>query len=340
MKIHYLLISLILFLTACQQAPVSSHAHPPAIRPEAVRIAQAGDFPGTGWIGYAVAYSGFREGQGPNGEMPTRQQVLEDLKILNPHWSYVRLYASNRPDTRDVLELIREHQLNLKVVLGAWLQCELPTHPEFQPEHPAINDEEVATAIALAREFPDIVAGITVGNEILVSWSFWPVPLDRVISLVKRVQQETGLPVSVADDYSTWISPEGVALAEVVDFVFIHIHPIWHKKTIAEGFDYSVHTFNRVRQAVGPDKRLVIGEIGWATYTDPPETEPLHAAGAGSEQSQAVFFRQIHDWAIAEGVPVFWFEAFDEPWKGAGTEGHWGLYDVGRQPRAALHPQP
>jgi exo-beta-1,3-glucanase (GH17 family) len=271
--------------------------------------------------------------------MPTKAQIREDLHILDPHFSYIRVYASNRPDTRTVLEVIKEDQLNIKMVLGAWLQCEKVDHYAYKPEHGAINDKEIATAISLAKEFPDTIVAITVGNEILVDWSFWPVPLERVISLVRKVQQATGLPVSVADDYSAWATPGGVALAEVTDFVFLHTHPIWHKQDIDTGFQDFLKTFQQVRDAVGPDKRLIVGETGWATLTTPNDKEPLHAPGAGSEEKQALFWHQRHNWAIAEGTPIFWFSAFDEPWKDSeGTEGFWGIYTVERQPKALLNP--
>jgi hypothetical protein len=42
-------------------------------------------------------------------------------------------------------------------------------------------------------------------------------------------------------------------------------------------------------------------------------------------------------WSRKAGIPVFWFEAFDEPWKGSSDplepEKHWGLYTVDRQPK-------
>jgi len=303
----------------------------------AVRIPQDGDFPGEGWIGYAVAYSGFREGQDPGGAMPTTPQIREDLHLLNPNFSYIRTYASNRPDTPRVLRIIREDKLDLKVVLGAWLHCEDPRHDAYDPAHAALNEKEIETAIALAKAYPDVVAAVSVGNEILVDWSFWPVPLDRVIELVKRVQRETGLPVSVADDYSAWASPQGIQLADVTDFVFLHAHPIWHRKSIEDGFSAFLDMVNQVRDAVGEDKRLVVGETGWATFTTPADIEPLHAAEAGSEAYQQVFWHQLHQWALVEGVPVFWFSAFDEPWKDAtGTEGFWGLYSESRSPKKVL----
>jgi len=41
-------------------------------------------------------------------------------------------------------------------------------------------------------------------------------------------------------------------------------------------------------------------------------------------------------WAKSMGVTTFIFEAFDEPWKGAGTEGHWGLFSVDRKAKPAV----
>jgi exo-beta-1,3-glucanase (GH17 family) len=45
-------------------------------------------------------------------------------------------------------------------------------------------------------------------------------------------------------------------------------------------------------------------------------------------------------WAQEQGVPLFWFSAFDEPWKGSDhpdeIEKHWGLYDVDRRPKQAV----
>jgi hypothetical protein len=42
------------------------------------------------------------------------------------------------------------------------------------------------------------------------------------------------------------------------------------------------------------------------------------------------------DWARENKVTVFFFEAFDEPWKGAGTEGHWGLFTVDRKAKLVM----
>ncbi len=322
MRIHFLLGIVGVFAGGC----AGPAGKPP---PAAGRAA----FPGEGWPGHAICYSGFREGQDPPGLLPTREQVREDLLLLAPRWRYLRTYAASQ-HARDVLEVIREERLDMRVALGAWLACEQRGHPAFAEANAARNDAEVAAAIAMANAFPDVVVAVIVGNETLVDWSFQPVPAHRVTELVRRVQQAVSVPVTVADNYKAWTTPEGVALAEVVDFVMLHSYPLWVNKDIDEALETTIRDVQEVRAAVGPHKRLVIGEAGWATYTTPGD--PFHVPGAGSEEKQAVYFRQLHDWARQTGIPVFWFEAFDEPWKGAGTEGHWGLYDVHRRPRQAL----
>jgi len=43
---------------------------------------------------------------------------------------------------------------------------------------------------------------------------------------------------------------------------------------------------------------------------------------------------RAQEWAIAEGVEMFYFSSFDESWKVAGASGegdvgaHWGLWDT------------
>ena len=56
--------------------------------------------------------------------------------------------------------------------------------------------------------------------------------------------------------------------------------------------------------------------------------------------AQKTYFQAISRWAKKQEVLVFWFEAFDEPWKGSEDpdepEKHWGLYTVDRMPKRAL----
>ena len=83
-----------------------------------------------------------------------------------------------------------------------------------------------------------------------------------------------------------------------------------------------------------PEKPIVILEAGWATTaTEFPEQ--------ASEANQARHYEELLDWAQVSNVTVFFFEAFDEPWKGdphnaSGAEKHWGLFRVDRSPKLVM----
>ena len=52
-------------------------------------------------------------------------------------------------------------------------------------------------------------------------------------------------------------------------------------------------------------------------------------------------YDELQAWASATHTTVFFFEAFDEPWKGdpndpLGAEKHWGLFHVDRTPKEVM----
>jgi hypothetical protein len=62
----------------------------------------------------------------------------------------------------------------------------------------------------------------------------------------------------------------------------------------------------------------------------------LHVPRGGDEAKQRTYYEALTEWARKTGVTVFWFEAFDEPWKGTGTEGHWGLFTESRKAKPVM----
>ncbi|HXN48406.1 MAG TPA: hypothetical protein VN893_17285, partial [Bryobacteraceae bacterium] len=131
------------------------------------------------WQGNAIDYSGYRAGQNPQlNRFPTQAQILEDLKILQRNWKLIRLYGGDQ-HSQDVLEVIRREKIPIQVMLGVWLDG----HPEKQAE----NAAQMATGIRLANEYKDIVVAVSVGNEILVSWSDHKLTEERAIEYVQQV---------------------------------------------------------------------------------------------------------------------------------------------------------
>jgi len=274
------------------------------------------------WCGNAICYSGYREGQHPDkGIFPSQAEILEDMKILSKHWSLIRTYGSDR-HSEDVLEVIRREKLPIKVVLGAWLGIE--------PGSEAANAVQIRNCVRLANEYRDVVAAVGVGNEILVSWSNHKLPLDKAIRYVRQVKDSVSVPVTVMDDFTFW-RDHGSGLADVVDFVSMHTYPMWGGQDIDSAMAVTVRHFESVKKAL-PGKTIVITEAGWATYTE----GEMHAPRAGDEVKQKRYFEELMAWSRKNDVNVFFFEAFDEPWKGTGTEGHWGLFSVGRKAKPAM----
>ena len=294
----------------------------------------------------AVCYSGFRRGQHPDrgegAKNPSREEILEDLRLLEAAgFRFLRLYDS-RENSRTVLELVRAEKLPIKVMLGAWLDAETSTHgscawvTEEVPANKlaanrAANDEEVGRAIELARSYPDVVAAVNIGNETLVDWNDHRVPVGRLVGLLQKAREALDQPVTTAENYAAWVR-DAKELAGAVDFAGVHTYPVWENKTLAEAMAFTRENLTAVQQAL-PGLPLAVVEAGWATTASEfPEQ--------ASEDNQEVYFNDLLSWAKANNVTIFWFEAFDEDWKGdaanaSGAEKHWGLFDVDRQPKKA-----
>ena len=64
------------------------------------------------------------------------------------------------------------------------------------------------------------------------------------------------------------------------------------------------------------------------------------SGNSASQESQAIYYRQLTEWTRQAGILTFVFEAFDEPWKGCDDpdepEKHWGLYTVERKPKLVM----
>jgi exo-beta-1,3-glucanase (GH17 family) len=300
-------------LPACQGGQITS---------EARRSVKPVDLLSNEWQGRGISYSGYREGQSPDGgARPSQDQVAEDLRLLARNWRLMRVYGADQHG-EDVLEVIRREKIDLKVMLGIWLGRE--------PGAEQSNARQIANGIRLANEYEGVVVAVNVGNEVLIEWTAHPVREDQVIRYVREVKAGVTQPVTVADNY-VWWRDHGAALAREVDFITMHTYPLWESKDIDEGLSYTVAYYEDVR-AAHPARTIVIGEAGWATYTE----GNLHVQRGGDERKQQRYYEELTDWARENQVTVFVFEAFDEPWKGTGTEGHWGLFTVDRKAKPVM----
>lgn len=293
------------------------------------------------WIGSAVSYGCYREGQAPGVKSPSQSEILEDLEIILNHWKLIRVYGADE-DSERILKVIREKKLPIKVMLGVWLEDE-----KENPDRRSENIEQASMAIRLANEYHEIVSAINVGNETQVFWSAHKMEIQDLIHYIRVIRNNVIVPVTTADDYNFWNKKESKSLSSEVDFIVVHIYPLWNGQTLENSINWMSNIFYNEIKNFHPGKTLVLGEIGWATNYDSTKTgdgqQGSLIKGEVGYTAQEKFLLMLKEWIEKNQVTTFLFEAFDEPWKGGGEfsspdeiEKHWGVYYESRMPKKSF----
>ena len=253
-------------------------------------------------------------------------------------------------------------------------------HPErIRDEDSEENAAEIERAVNLANEYPDIVKILAVGNEAMVHWAEeYYVEPEIILNWVKYLQdlkQEGELPeslwITTSDNFASWGGGDPVyhkdALNELireVDYISMHTYPMhdthynpefWGVRddemnlsdmekvdaAMQRALDYAKSQYESVvsyMQSLGVDKPVHIGETGWATQSN--EFYGDDGARAIDEYKAGRYHELVREWSDEEGISLFYFEAFDEPWKDAenpmGSENHFGLINLQAQAKYAI----
>ena len=284
------------------------------------------------WAARGIGYGPFRDGQAPGKTQPSTEEIREDLHILAEHWQMLRVYGYDE-FAQKVCEVIRDNQLPLKVMVGAWVAT------ITDDEAAAANQKQVDGAIALANQFPDVVAAVCIGNESQVFWSFHKLKTEKLIEYIRQARKETKVPVTVADDFLFWTADESRVVADELDFLVTHVYAMWHAQQLDAAIAFTQEKLAAV-QAKHPNKLVVLGEAGWATDKSASGDQAERLLGAAGEDEQAQFYADFCAWTAAEKIPYFYFSAFDENWKGGDdphdAEKHWGLFRADRTAKKAI----
>ncbi len=234
-------------------------------------------------------------------------QIEQDLLQLSKRTHCVRTYS-----VMNGLDYVPQaaRKLGMRVLLGIWIGS----------NHQA-NEQEISQAIATASTQGDVIDAIIVGNEVLLRREQ---TAEALYGMLKRVHDATQLPVTYADVWDFWL--KNPQLAEVSDFVSIHILPYWDDQPIGvdQAMAHVQQIFSKLQQKF-PDKRIYVGETGW------PSEGRQREAAKPSLINQARFTREFIALASQQNIPYNFIEAYDQPWKKRleGTVGgYWGLYDA------------
>jgi exo-beta-1,3-glucanase (GH17 family) len=255
---------------------------------------------------YCVSYTPFRGGQTPldPSTMIPAAQIEDDLARLAQITECVRTYSVDF-GLDQIAGIAAKH--GLKVMQGLWLSSSLLK-----------NSYQIETAIALANKYPGTIQSLVVGNEVLLRGEMSATDLANTI---RGIKTRVKVPVTYADVWEFWL--RNTEIANVVDFITIHILPYWEDFPVSAR--EAVAHVDAIRQQVVnafPGKEVLIGEVGW------PSAGRMREGALPSPVNQARVILDVLALSQREHFNVNVIEAFDQPWKRAleGTVGgHWGL---------------
>jgi exo-beta-1,3-glucanase (GH17 family) len=294
-------------------------------------------------------------------------KIVRTYKLTKPHASNLVKAISElkNEDPNFEMYVMLGVWINCKNAFS-WENGE-PIHNEESED----NAAEVERAVKLAAKFPDIIKIIAVGNEAMVKWatSYYVEPwvILKWVKYLQNLKKEGDLAndiwITSSDNFASWggggeeYHVEDLnELIKAVDYISMHTYPMhdthyqpefWLNSDGMEGKtdmekieismlrakEYAMMQYEDVKkymESLGVNKPIHIGETGWASVSTG------HYGPDGSkacdEYKEALYYKHMRDWTNDAGMSCFYFEGFDEPWKGGENSGnsekHFGLFTV------------
>ena len=312
----------------------------------------------------AISYGGYRTKT--RDVVPTIAQIKEDLRILSAmNIKLIRTYNVHHQEINHLLKAItelkkEETNFEMYIMLGAWIDCknawtnQTPVHHEESDR----NAVEIAEAVKLTNEYPEIIKIIAVGNEAMVKWaaSYYVTPniilkwVNHLQNLKSEGKLDKNIWITSSDNFASWGGGEAEyhvedlnQLIKAVDYISMHTYPMhdthyhpvfWGTKeseehlSTKEQIDLSMlrardYAISQYKSVVRYMKSLGVEKPIHIGETGWATMCNDHYGNSGSratdEYKSAVYYKLMRDWTNKEGISLFYFEAFDEQWKDSGN---------------------
>ncbi|KAF2461119.1 putative glucan 1,3-beta-glucosidase [Lineolata rhizophorae] len=274
----------------------------------------------TGTLGFALGT------KKADGTCKFQADYEDDFDLISQHSSASIVRGYSASDCNAAAEIMPAAAAkNFQVVLGIW--------PDVQESFEA----DTSAITAVADEYQDNIYAVTVGSETLYRGNFTGEELLDKINTVKD-QLPSSIKVGTADSWNKF--DDGTADAVIrggVDILFVNAFAYWQGQDIdnatATYFEDMQRAFGHIQDVSGSldSPELWNGETGWPT-TGGSDFGPAEASTENAQQ----YWQQGVCGMLEWGVSLFYFEAFDEPWKPdsigdngeAADEKHWGAMTV------------
>ena len=312
----------------------------------------------------AISYGGYRHVD--HDIEPTIEELKEDMRLLAAMGiKILRTYKVHLPQASNILKAISELKkedasFEMYVMLGAWIDCK-NAWTELAPDHENESERnaiEIATTVALAKQYPDIVKVIAVGNEAMVKWaaSYYVQPnvilkwVHHLQELKKSGELSKDLWITSSDDFSSWggggaeyHTPDLEKLIKAVDYISMHTYA-YHNSHYNPVFWEVPDTEKELSDIEKVDNAMLRAKSFAMTQYNNVKNyvaslgihKPIHIGESGwatksngfygqngsratDEYKQGLYYQHIREWTKKEGISCFYFEAFNEQWKDAGN---------------------
>jgi glucan 1,3-beta-glucosidase len=271
-----------------------------------------------------VAYSPYRNGQGPGGAQPTQAQVREDLELLKPLVDGVRVYGTDGAQAY-IPALCDE--LGIDLHMGCWIDGLASDEPNCLQLAGIVNENHPSLKTAI------------IGNEVLARSTKNMMTEEKLIAIIETTKAaitNKTVKIAAADTFPQW-QMNRPNLANSVDLMIWHTYGWWSGADIANAYALVSMRYD-LMLALYPGKDMLLGETGWPSMFDHMSTD-LTTTAVGSEANQARFYREALAGFRARNLRVWMFSAIDEQWKATSGEGMvgawWGFYTTARMPKQA-----
>jgi exo-beta-1,3-glucanase (GH17 family) len=312
----------------------------------------------------AISYGGYRAKT--RDIQPTIPQLKQDMKILAAMGvKILRTYNVQLLQAPNLLKAISELKaedanFEMYVMLGAWIDCK-NAWTAFEPNHEVESERnagEIARAVALAKQYPDIIKIIAVGNEAMVQWAtrYYVRPnvilkwVNHLQDLKRNGELDKNLWITSSDDFSSWGGGDPVYhtedlnnLIRAVDYISMHTYPM-HNSHYNPAFWFvsqeELELPDTVKVESAMQRAVLFSQKQFDAVTNYMRhlgiNKPVHIGETGwasisnehygangskaaDEYKSGRYFQLMRAWTNKEHVSCFYFEAFDEQWKDAGN---------------------
>lgn len=315
----------------------------------------------------AICYGGYRTST--RDSVPSIEEIKEDMKILAAlKIKLIRTYNVHHKEIHHLLAAISDLKkeqpgFEMYVMLGAWIDCKnawtanQPVHEEESER----NAAEIAEAVRLANQYPDIIKIISVGNEAMVKWAtaYYVTPgiilkwVNYLQELKKQNKLSNDIWITSSDNFASWGGgttdyhvEELSQLMKAVDYISLHTYPMhdthynpafWGIKeneakltdkqkidsAMLRARDYAIAQYKNVVHYMEALGVKKPVHIGETGWASiDSELYGSNGSKAVDEYKFSVYYKLIREWTNQEGITCFYFEAFDEKWKNSANPLH------------------